>query len=75
MANKVQVLDPPRAISREPRQDAAGSELVQFSGWFWRHDLAAISDCETEVTLRLVGGAAVASRADSLSAPSTSTTR
>src|ERR1700729_2067762 len=39
MANRVQVFDPPRAISWEPGYGASDSDL-QFGGWVWRYDLA-----------------------------------
>jgi uncharacterized protein YndB with AHSA1/START domain len=51
MANRVQVFDPPRAISWEPGQDAAGDGNLQFGGWIWRYDLTPISQSQTEVTL------------------------
>jgi hypothetical protein len=37
MANRVQVLDPPRAISWEPGQDT-GDGSLRFGGWVWRSD-------------------------------------
>lgn len=50
MANQVQVLDPPRAISWQPGQETADGRL-EFGGWFWRYDLAQRGPSETEVTL------------------------
>jgi uncharacterized protein YndB with AHSA1/START domain len=50
MANRVQVFDPPRAISWEPGRDA-GDGSPQFGGWIWRYDLAPAGPSETEVTL------------------------
>ena len=38
-ANRVQVFDPPRAISWEPGYDA-GDGSLRFGGWIWRYDLA-----------------------------------
>lgn len=50
MANRVQVFDPPRAISWEPGQgDDDGS--LRFGGWVWRYDLAPARPSGTEVTL------------------------
>jgi hypothetical protein len=51
MANKVQVLDPPRAIGWLPGSDANGDGQLQFGGWSWRYDLAPLGPSETEVTL------------------------
>lgn len=50
MANRVQVFDPPRAISWEPGQDTGGDGL-RFGGWFWRYDLAPAGESGTKVTL------------------------
>ena len=50
MANRVQVFDPPRAISWEPGQDASGGGL-QFGGWVWRYDLAPAGSSGTTVIL------------------------
>jgi hypothetical protein len=50
MANRVQVFDPPHAISWEPGQDAGGGSL-RFGGWVWRYDLTSRTPSETEVTL------------------------
>jgi uncharacterized protein YndB with AHSA1/START domain len=51
MANKVVVLDPPRAIAWEPGQRVAGADELQFGGWTWRYDLAPVNESETRVTL------------------------
>ena len=48
--NKVQVLDPPRAISWLTGQDKGDGQL-EFGGWTWRYDLAPLGPAETEVTL------------------------
>jgi uncharacterized protein YndB with AHSA1/START domain len=48
--NKVQVLDPPRAIAWLTGQDKGGGDL-EFGGWIWRYDLAPLGPSETEVTL------------------------
>lgn len=50
MANRVQVFDPPHAISWEPGSDL-GDGGIRFWGWIWRYDLAPRSQSETEVTL------------------------
>jgi uncharacterized protein YndB with AHSA1/START domain len=50
MANRVQVLDPPRAISWEPGQDT-GDGSLRFGGWVWRYDLAPAGPAGTSVTL------------------------
>jgi uncharacterized protein YndB with AHSA1/START domain len=50
MANRVQVFDPPRAISWEPGQDASDGDL-RFGGWVWRYDLAPAGPSGTKVTL------------------------
>ncbi len=50
MANRVQVFDPPHAISWEPGYDPGDGDL-RFGGWIWRYDLAPLDPSETEVTL------------------------
>ena len=50
MANRIQVFDPPRAISWEPGYDA-GDGTLRFEGWIWRYDLAALGPSDTDVTL------------------------
>jgi uncharacterized protein YndB with AHSA1/START domain len=50
MANRVQVLDPPRAISWEPGMEAGDGDL-QIVGHIWRYDLAPAGSSGTEVTL------------------------
>jgi activator of Hsp90 ATPase-like protein len=49
-ANKVQVLDPPRAISWLTGTEKADGTL-EFGGWIWRYDLAPAGPSGTEVTL------------------------
>jgi hypothetical protein len=49
-ANKVQVLDPPRAIGWLTGYEKDDGDL-EFGGWIWRYDLAPLGPCETEVTL------------------------
>ena len=57
MASRVQVFDPPRAISWEPGQNT-GDGSLRFGGWVWRYDLAPAGPSGTKValSLRLVGG-------------------
>jgi uncharacterized protein YndB with AHSA1/START domain len=50
MANRVQIFDPPRAISWEPGQDT-GDGSLRFGGWVWRYDLAPAGPSQTQVTL------------------------
>ena len=50
MANRVQVFDPPRAISWEPGQDT-GDGNPQIVGHVWRYDLAPAGPSGTQVTL------------------------
>jgi uncharacterized protein YndB with AHSA1/START domain len=50
MANRVQVLDRPRAISWEPGQEA-GDGTLSFPGWIWRYDLTPSGTSNTTVTL------------------------
>jgi len=41
-ANKVHVLDPPRAIGWLTGYDPKGGGHLEFGGWFWRYDLAPL---------------------------------
>jgi hypothetical protein len=50
VVNKVQVLDPPRAIGWLTGQDKGDGHL-EFGGWMWRYDLAPLGPSETEVAL------------------------
>lgn len=50
MANKVQVLDPPRVIGWLPGTEKGDGQL-EFGCWTWRYDLAPLGPSETEVTL------------------------
>ncbi|MFJ9406772.1 polyketide cyclase [Streptomyces sp. NPDC101393] len=50
VANKVQVLDPARAIGWLTGQEKDDGHL-EFGGWFWRDDLAPLGPSETEITL------------------------
>ncbi|MGI8577885.1 MAG: hypothetical protein ACR2KG_08180 [Nocardioidaceae bacterium] len=51
MANRVQLFDPPRAISWEPGRDVAGNGNLEFGGWIWRYDLSPVGQSETSVKL------------------------
>ncbi|MEV4442476.1 SRPBCC family protein [Streptomyces sp. NPDC049577] len=50
VANKVHVLDPPRAIGWLTGQEKDDGRL-EFGGWFWRYDLTPLGPSKTEVTL------------------------
>jgi hypothetical protein len=50
MANRVQVFDPPTAISWEPGH-YTGDGSLRFAGWIWRYDLAPTGPDKTKVTL------------------------
>ena len=57
MANRVEVIDPPRAIAWQPGQGPeqrgylmGGTELA-FGGWVWRYDLKSAEAGRTQVTL------------------------
>ncbi|MFD9661158.1 SRPBCC domain-containing protein [Rhodococcus sp. NPDC059968] len=50
VANRVQVLDPPRAIGWLTGQEKDDGRL-EFGGWTWRYDLVPRGTSETEVTL------------------------
>lgn len=49
-ANKVHVLDPPRAIGWLTGTEKDDGQL-EFGGWLWRYDLAPLGPSETAVTL------------------------
>jgi uncharacterized protein YndB with AHSA1/START domain len=51
MANRVEVFEPPRAISWQPGQDVAGDGELKFGGWIWRYDLVPTGPSTSEVTL------------------------
>jgi len=48
--NKVQVLDPPRAIGWLTGQELGNGKL-EFGGWLWRYDLGPLGPSQTQVTL------------------------
>jgi hypothetical protein len=50
MANRVELFDPPSAISWKPGYDA-GDGTLQFGGWIWRYDLMPAGASSTTVTL------------------------
>jgi hypothetical protein len=50
VVNKVEVLDPPRAIGWLTGYEKGDGDL-EFGGWIWRYDLALLGPSETEVTL------------------------
>ena len=50
VVNKVQVLDPPRAVGWLTGQEKDDGQL-EFGGWIWRYDLAPLGPSETAVTL------------------------
>ncbi|MCW2587399.1 MAG: polyketide cyclase [Frankiales bacterium] len=50
IANRVQVLDRPNAISWEPGYDT-GDGSLSFGGWVWRYDLVVSGPGSTKVTL------------------------
>jgi hypothetical protein len=59
MANRVEVLDRPRAIAWQPGSEPRhipgrqGSDdaTLEFGGWVWRYDLEPVGDDRTDVTL------------------------
>ena len=50
VVNRVEVLDPPRAIGWMTGTEKGDGEL-EFGGWIWRYDLAPLGPSGTEVTL------------------------
>jgi hypothetical protein len=50
VVNKVERLDPPRAIGWLTGYDKGDGQL-EFGGWIWRYDLVALGASETEVKL------------------------
>jgi len=57
MANRVEVVDPPRAIAWQPGQGPdergflMGGTERRFGGWIWRYDLEPAAPGRTRVTL------------------------
>lgn len=51
MANRVEVLDAPRAIAWMPGQESPETGDLSFGGWTWRYDLQATGPEQTAVTL------------------------
>jgi hypothetical protein len=50
VVNKVEVLDPPRAIGWLTGDEKDDGQL-EFGGWLWRYDLVPLGPSETEVVL------------------------
>lgn len=50
VANKVEVIDPPRAIGWLTGYEKDNGDLA-FGGWIWRYDLVPLGPSEAEVTL------------------------
>ena len=50
MANRVEVFDPPHAISWKPGYDPGDGNL-RFAGWIWRYNIAPLDPSESEVSL------------------------
>lgn len=50
VANRVEIFEPPRAISWLTGQGDDDATL-DFGGWFWRYDLTPVADDRTDVTL------------------------
>lgn len=59
MANRVEVLDRPRAIAWQPGAEAryipgreeSDDTTVEYGGWIWRYDLEPVGTGQTAVTL------------------------
>ena len=51
MANRVEVLDRPRAIAWQPGQESPDDGELGFGGWTWRYDLEPGGPAQTTVTL------------------------
>ena len=51
IANRVEVLDPPRAIVWRPGQESPETGELTFGGWTWGYDLEATAPGRTTVTL------------------------
>lgn len=52
MANRVEVLDAPRAIAWQPGHGPDDANLG-FGGWIWRYDLKPVGSAQSEVALVL----------------------
>lgn len=50
-ANRVAVLDPPRAIAWQPGPDVGADGVPHPGGWVWRYDLRPAGPSATEVVL------------------------
>ena len=51
MANRVEVVDPPRAIAWQPGQASPDTGEIGFGGWTWRYDLEPAGAAQTAATL------------------------
>jgi hypothetical protein len=51
IANRVEVLDEPRAIAWMPGNESPETGELTFGGWTWRYDLEATGPSQTAVTL------------------------
>jgi hypothetical protein len=68
MANRIQVFEPPNAISWEPGYDA-GDGSLRFGGWTWRYDLTPAGPSETKVTPTYDWSAVPGSRREHIGIP------
>jgi hypothetical protein len=68
MANRVQVFDPPRAISWEPGQDT-GDGRLRFGGWVWRYDLTRPDHPRPRSPCPMIGRRSPASSASTSDSP------
>ena len=60
MANRVEVVEPPRTIAWQPGQESAETGHIGFGGWTWRYDLEPTAASQTAVTLTYDWSAATA---------------
>jgi hypothetical protein len=51
MANRVEVMQPPRTIAWKPGQESSETGELGFGGWTWRYDLDATGPSQTTVKL------------------------
>jgi hypothetical protein len=51
MANRVEVLEAPRAVGWQPGQESPESGELGLGGWTWRYDLRPAGEAQTAVTL------------------------
>jgi hypothetical protein len=60
MANRVEMLEPPRTIAWQPGSESSDGGRIDFGGWVWRYDLEATAPSQTKVTLTYDWSAATA---------------